>query len=191
MRLPLIHLSAPVIIHKFLLIDSQLLVRIDGYHHFTWEEVEVGGGGGGGGGRRGEKGGEGGRRGEKGGEGGRRGEKGGEGGGGGGGGEGRRRGKVGGGGSIYTEGICILYILHHKKIFHSKLIHLPNSTIVLITYIRVYFPLLESKLQVLHKRLLCEFVQENEVRLPVLWRAKCSHGARSGKTLRLLVLVSQ
>ena len=56
-RLPLVHLPAPVIIHKFLLIDSQLLVRIDGYHHFTWEEVEVGGWRGGGGG--GEKGGEG------------------------------------------------------------------------------------------------------------------------------------
>ena len=59
-----------------------------------------------------------------------------------------------------------------------------NST---ITYISVYFPLLESKLQVLHKSILREFVQENEVRLPVLQRAECSHDVRPHTTLRPLV----
>lgn len=48
---------------------------------------------------------------------------------------------------------------------------------ILLTYVGIYFPFLESKLQVMHKLFLCDLVEKDEIRLPVLRRAKCSHVA--------------
>lgn len=49
---------------------------------------------------------------------------------------------------------------------------------IALTYVGIYFPFLESKLQVLHKLLLRDLLQEYEISLPVLQGAEGSHAAR-------------